>query len=51
MKIRITSKRKPWVNDAPQDFGAVVECSADDGKAMVKAGLAEEIRPRKQADE
>ena len=49
MKIKITTSRKPWVNGRPQGMGEIVEVSADDGKALVKAGFAEEIRPRKVA--
>jgi len=43
MKIKITSDREPWVNNAPQALGAVVECSDADGQIMIDAGLADPV--------
>ena len=43
MKIKITTDRKPWVNDAPQVIGAEVDCSDADAKALIDNGFAEAV--------
>lgn len=43
MKIKITTDRKPWVNDAPQDMGSEVECSDADAKALIDNAFAEAV--------
>lgn len=52
MKIRITTDRKPWVNDKPHDFGAEVDAPEADAKALIAAGMAEAIAaPARKAKE
>jgi len=48
MKITITTDRKPWANGMPQDEGAEIEVPAVEGAALIKAGFAKEIAPRKE---
>ncbi len=39
-KIEIVTDRKPWVNDAPQDFGAIVDVYEEDAALMVERDFA-----------
>ena len=50
MKIKITTARQPWVNGQPQDMGAEVETSDEEGQTMIAAGFAAAIEePRRRA--
>ncbi len=39
-QIEIVTDRKPWVNDAPQELGAVVDVSDEDAALMVERDFA-----------
>lgn len=43
MKIKITTDRKPWVNDAPQAIGAEIECADADAQILIANGFAEAV--------
>lgn len=43
MKIKITTDRKPWVNNAPQVIGTEIECDDADARALIDNGFAEAI--------
>ena len=43
MKIKITSDRNPWANGSPCAKGQEIELDDADGRALVEAGMAEEI--------
>ena len=49
MKIKITTDRKPWVNNAPQDIGAEIECDDADARALIDYGFAEPIAKQSAA--
>ena len=43
MKIKITSDRNPWANGSPCAKGQEIELDDVDAKALIEAGMAEEI--------
>lgn len=43
MKIKITSDKNPWANGSPCAKGQEIELDDADGRALVEAGMAEEI--------
>ena len=43
MKIKITSDRNPWANGSPCAKGQEIELDDVDGRALIEAGMAEEI--------
>ena len=51
MKIKITSDRNPWVAGSPCAKGQEIEVDDADGKILVEAGMALEIKssPPKRA--
>ena len=44
MKVRVISDRQPWIGGAPRIAGFEADVSAAEGKAMIDAGLAEEVK-------
>lgn len=47
MKIKITTDRKPWLNNEPQAMGAEIDVCDATAAALVKLGFAEIIEAPK----
>lgn len=47
MKIEVITDRQPFLNGKACGNGQILECSADDGKAMIANGFAIEVKPAK----
>jgi len=43
MKIKITSDKNPWANGSPCAKGQEIDVDDETGKALVEAGMAEEM--------
>lgn len=48
--IKITTDRQVWADGRPHPFGAEVDVSADEAKALVAAGFADHVEaaPRRR---
>tara|TARA_B100000965_G_C19601082_1_gene762678 strand:+ start:525 stop:809 length:285 start_codon:yes stop_codon:yes gene_type:complete len=44
MKIKITTDRKPFLNDEPQIIGNVVEVTEEEAATFIENGFAEEVK-------
>lgn len=47
MKIKVTTDRKPWLNDRPLDQGSEIEATEAEAKILIDAGFAEIVEPAK----
>lgn len=50
-KVKITTDRQPWANDAPQPKGAVIDADKDTADALIDKGFAELVVAKKAAAE
>lgn len=49
-KVKITTDRQPWVNDAPQALGAVIETDKETADTLLEKGFAEPVASKKVAE-
>tara|TARA_R110000744_G_scaffold150475_1_gene263671 strand:- start:237 stop:398 length:162 start_codon:yes stop_codon:yes gene_type:complete len=50
MRIEIITERKPFFNGKACEMGQIIDCNAEEGKALVSNGFAFEIEvPKKTA--
>jgi hypothetical protein len=47
MKIKITSDKNPWANGSPCAKGQEIDVDDETGKALVEAGMAEQMSASK----
>ena len=48
MKIKITTDRGPWLDNAPQPNGAVIDADAHIANALIERGWAEKADERQK---
>jgi hypothetical protein len=49
-KVKITTDRQPWANEAPHPLDAVIETDKETADGLIEKGFAEPVTTKKAAE-